>query len=491
MTLFHSPSVQSPSAWDKVNLTVAGMIARLNDSGYRYKITPAENAAGLVGTLTFGYDPGDVRRYGADPTGAADSSVAFHNAMLANSQVYDSFPGGGNYLFNATCVIPKYPMRILGQAKDVVTANVGTRVTLATAAGAGAAAFQTTATAFSIHIEKIGFNFQTVTTGQIGIRFAELRSSAVADCYFQGAAVAGCTVVGIQFDGSGTFTGGIKVRDCHFAVLLFGVHCKLACTSVRIYDNEFYGNLAITGPTNAIGIDQTCTGVTCIGNTIQGWTIGINSQGAYVMQAFNHYEGNTTNFQWVRGAGNLGCWNTSIGEAMISGGAPVIPFNDTDACNFIGAAGNPSQIDVGGWVVSRGFTEWRRANRLGDWVQPAFNAGLFTANGGGAWTVTSGEQLTLAYRQVGKSCTVKWWINASTLGGGASTQLQITIPAGLSALTNAGVACYVTDGTYNGMGRAEIITGSPTLISIKTANGGGFTNSAAVTTYGEICFDIA
>lgn len=51
------------------------------DSGYRYLIHPAETAAGLTdANLTFGFDPLDVRRYGADPTGGASSSAAITTA---------------------------------------------------------------------------------------------------------------------------------------------------------------------------------------------------------------------------------------------------------------------------------------------------------------------------------------------------------------------------------------------------------------------------
>jgi hypothetical protein len=59
----------------------------LQDSGFRYKIHPSETICGLVDAdLTFGYDPGDWRRYGADSTGAADSSAAIQQSFVVAAQ---------------------------------------------------------------------------------------------------------------------------------------------------------------------------------------------------------------------------------------------------------------------------------------------------------------------------------------------------------------------------------------------------------------------
>lgn len=52
------------------------------DSGYRLLIHPAETAFGLTNAnLTFGYDPGNVLRYGADTSGVNDSYGAFNAAL--------------------------------------------------------------------------------------------------------------------------------------------------------------------------------------------------------------------------------------------------------------------------------------------------------------------------------------------------------------------------------------------------------------------------
>lgn len=106
--LFSNPTQQSPKAYDLANLSADQIAARLGagtsltratnvlasirDSGYQYKIHPAETADGLTDAdLTFGFDVADPRRYGADPTGAADSTAAvqtaFNVAKLGNCAV--------------------------------------------------------------------------------------------------------------------------------------------------------------------------------------------------------------------------------------------------------------------------------------------------------------------------------------------------------------------------------------------------------------------
>lgn len=123
MTLFHSPSVQSPKAYDLQNLQAAQLGTRLaaganaalrgnlrtalQDSAYLYKIHPSETAAGLVdANLTFGFEVGDVRRYGADPTGAADSTTAFKNAYAAATAAGGllllTIPGGNYTIAGST-----------------------------------------------------------------------------------------------------------------------------------------------------------------------------------------------------------------------------------------------------------------------------------------------------------------------------------------------------------------------------------------------------
>jgi hypothetical protein len=54
--------------------------------------TAAEISSGVTPT-SYAYIPGDVRRYGADPTGAADSYTAFANAALVGGRIFSGIPG--------------------------------------------------------------------------------------------------------------------------------------------------------------------------------------------------------------------------------------------------------------------------------------------------------------------------------------------------------------------------------------------------------------
>lgn len=78
-----------------VVLTGANILGLIADSGYRYKIAPTESEAGLTSSqLTFGFDPGDIRRYGAlsgtsfGSGGNGDCTAAILNASLGNIAAY-------------------------------------------------------------------------------------------------------------------------------------------------------------------------------------------------------------------------------------------------------------------------------------------------------------------------------------------------------------------------------------------------------------------
>lgn len=90
-------STQAPSAW--ANL-------KLFPLGFRYKLHTSEVTAGLTAAnVSFGFEVGNVLRYGADPTGVADSRAAIQTAInvcaVAGGRVY--IPAG-KYLINKVAV---------------------------------------------------------------------------------------------------------------------------------------------------------------------------------------------------------------------------------------------------------------------------------------------------------------------------------------------------------------------------------------------------
>lgn len=89
-----TPSVQSPAAYDRTVLAEpdasarASLRSRLADQGFRYKITPEEEAESLTDEdLAFGFDPGDALRYGAKPDESGDSTDAINAALACNKRV--------------------------------------------------------------------------------------------------------------------------------------------------------------------------------------------------------------------------------------------------------------------------------------------------------------------------------------------------------------------------------------------------------------------
>jgi hypothetical protein len=447
----------------------------------RHPQSDAESTAGVM-PKSFDHPPGSVLRYGADPTGARDSSEAWHDALKANSQVFDDHPGGGSYLFASEVTISRYPVTILGSAKQFGGTG-GTSITLAATARAGMAILRTEKFASCLRIERIRFAWQALNKGQLGLRFAELRASRILDCAFVGDHSPSNTAVGIQFDGSGTFTGDVTIRENYFSGLLRGIDLLGVCTSVRIIGNEMYGYVS-GAASGAIRIANRSTETAIAFNSFEGWTIGIESSGGYVKQIGNTYEVNDTNFKWVRGAGNDRIWNMSIAEAFVSGGAPVYPVNDTDACTVLSGPGI-ANFDMTSINARRGYFAYGRAAREGDWLTDAFSATTYSAKGFASWNVTSGEQAKLEFTRIGHTMIVNFSVQASQLAGKPS-QLLIRLPQSEHAVRAAASTCFLRDGT-GAIGKTWIAAGS-SVLTLAKANDEEF-NSGWFSCWGSITFE--
>jgi hypothetical protein len=80
-----------------------------------YTSTAAEIAAGVTPTNT-AYPQGDVRRYGADPTGVADSTIAIQDALNVGQAVYIA---SGQYVISASLTNSVANRRIYGDGPSV------------------------------------------------------------------------------------------------------------------------------------------------------------------------------------------------------------------------------------------------------------------------------------------------------------------------------------------------------------------------------------
>jgi hypothetical protein len=423
-----------------------------------YARTDAEATAGVT-PANLSYPAGDVRRYGADPTGMTNSSTAWANAIACNDYVFDGNPGGGTYLFASEVVISRYPVSISGAVKNMDNGKGGTRLTLSSAVGSGKAIFHVKSFAAGIRIEKLQFDWQSHTSGQIGFHADEdLRASSILDCSFiNTAGTKNPTVIGIQLDGGGRYTGAVAIRDCYMSGLKTGINLLGHCTTVRIRDNELYGN--IPGCMIGVNIANTCAGVTLFGNTFEGWSVGIYSEGACVVQMGNYFEGNpTASFQWVRGAGNARIWNMSFADILLSSGGPIFPFNGTDACIVLSGPGHAA-FDNMVLSTSGGFHQLGRLHNEGYFATPAFDPKDFTASGSMEWIVTAQNVITYQASMVGETTTINFFISNSRTAGAASAALKIAIPSGHNAVARVRTPCAVENGGNSGVGFCEVIPG--------------------------------
>jgi hypothetical protein len=88
--------------WTKTRL-----LFRLGDKGYRYLIHPLETEAGLTqANLSFGFDPGDLRRYGMKFDGATADDAAFVNALKVGAKGIALTAPAGVSVLNNTSVLP-------------------------------------------------------------------------------------------------------------------------------------------------------------------------------------------------------------------------------------------------------------------------------------------------------------------------------------------------------------------------------------------------
>ncbi len=81
---FFDATTGDPELYESLGNTT---ISRSILGEYFYPQTAAEVAASVTPTYYY-YEPGDVRRYGADPTGVADSTTAIESAMAAYTTVH-------------------------------------------------------------------------------------------------------------------------------------------------------------------------------------------------------------------------------------------------------------------------------------------------------------------------------------------------------------------------------------------------------------------
>lgn len=141
----------------------------------------------------------------------------------------------------------------------------------------------------------------------------------------------------------------------------------------------------------------------------------------------------------------------------------------------------------------RVFVEWEMdTDAVATWTAAPFDAGDFTGSGSMTWTVEESDVQTLAYRIEGNSMTVAFTITNTTVGGVASTKLQIKVPGNRTIANKMTAPVYILNNSTPTFGFVQAASSVPTKLEIllpNLANWAAATNATAVE--GLITFEVA
>lgn len=261
----------------------------------KYDVTAAETAA-LVVPTNYYYPPGNVLRYGADPTGVADSRASFQKAIDGNPLREVIIPFGTyNLGAGAGLSLPTNGIRITGASRQGVILNY---------AGAGAAFDGFTLGASNMCIEH--FTLHCTNDAAVGMKFGGgAQHIELNDLFIQGSGTAGNTGAGLQLSAGavGTFSGNLTgymvyCLQFKYGIQFIGVTVGVQTwTSVSFYQCYLVGRTPIIAGSKGIWMDAQTNGVgSCfIGGTVESFDIGFAcDNGGYGMDFAADNEGNNT-----------------------------------------------------------------------------------------------------------------------------------------------------------------------------------------------------
>lgn len=125
------------------------------------------------------------------------------------------------------------------------------------------------------------------------------------------------------------------------------------------------------------------------------------------------------------------------------------------------------------------------------WTTPSFNAAHYTADGGGSWTVASGDVTTFAYSLVGKIMVISfWWSTTSVVGGVGVNVLSVVLPGSVTAAKTMGAPVTISDaGAAMETGRCYVLA-SGTALNFTRAAATAWSNATNNTEiYGQIVIE--
>jgi hypothetical protein len=317
------------SAWQIMSPSTSALLGEL-----LYPQTAAETAAGVTPTYYF-YPPGNVLRYGADPTGVASSYTAFLNAV-------------------AVCTQTGVPVTVPAGQYNLPTSNPAIACAFVTFQGAGVAkgssidaagsvlnftGATTTNSAFSIgpgvSFYGIGFYYPAQVDSATPIAFAptivtNLTNGPVNFVYIQNCVVWNAYRFFVNADATGAI-GHVFILDNTIYGILTCIEISYNSEIVTIQGNEFtFGHYLVASETGlrlftrangTVLLQPRTDGLQYANNVHYGYLNGIKcvTAGQLVQLttiAANYFD-NVLNSIVVSGTGNISAWqivgNTIVG----------------------------------------------------------------------------------------------------------------------------------------------------------------------------------
>ena len=160
----------------------------------------------------------------------------------------------------------------------------------------------------------------------------------------------------------------------------------------------------------------------------------------------------------------------------------------TEANRIIAPSTNGQIVGVNGLmllVYDATTARWRESVvEPGAYINVTYSSGNFTGNDSMTWTVDSGDLVVFSYQQRGNNLHIVVGVEASSVGGTPSTDLQIAFPAGFTP-TYSGSSTLFDVGFGINAGTLEtvrILAGSTTISAIRIAgaNWAASTNTTRV-----------
>lgn len=105
------------------------------------------------------------------------------------------------------------------------------------------------------------------------------------------------------------------------------------------------------------------------------------------------------------------------------------------------------------------------------WVSVPFDPNRFRASGSMTWTPDVSDQRCLQYRRIDDTVEIHWRIVGADIGGTASNELRLALPAGMVAAADVIAPHWYSDAGTEGVGFAGVLAGESVVRLYKLGSG--------------------